>query len=330
MNYNTILAADDTLTPVEVWYRQGLERISSTGAFFPDRVVFTREEPGTGKSASVNELLLPTNTAVYHHDQIVYLLRALPLQAGFETTLPVFNSSGGSVTMQRISVKGREPVVTPVGTFDAWKVVYGSTGSEITFWISDDRHRYPVKITASPTGENVFLLASISNSKKSGSVEFADRSISFNLPSGWLYLNNGNAQFDNIEISAEQWRGISFSDPELETSSNFTIIRYPVSRDPQSWVSETVDTLIAMNAVGYRYYDVRPGSIENIKTASGHAGARFIVDRSSDGGSNDIVSYTFVIAIEDKVVRAYLRTAKDNFDRFKPMFDSIIDSIRIR
>jgi len=329
MGYNAVLATDDTFTPVEMWQRVGLERVSITNKFFPDRVVVSKES-GDGKS--VNELLLPMTSAVYDSNHIVYLLRVLPLQTGFETTIPIFNSAAGSVTMQRIAVEGQETVVTPAGTFNAWKVVYGNTGSQTTFWISSDRHRYPVKITVSPTGENVYLLASISNSKKSGPVKFADQSISVTLPSGWILLNSGNASFDDTHISTEQWRRINFSDPELETSSNFTIIRYPVARDPQLWVSETVDTLIKMNTSpgGYTYYDVRPGSIENIQTASGHKGARFVVERSSDGGTNDIVSYTYVIAIEDIVVRAYLRTAREDFDRFKPAFDSIIDSIRLR
>jgi len=47
-------------------------------------------------------------------------------------------------------------------------------------------------------------------------------------------------------------------------------------------------------------------------------------------GNNEIAIYFYVISAGDKAVPAFFRSKKDDFDRFRPMFDSIIESIRLK
>jgi len=391
MDYDTVLAEDGTFTPVKKWIKSGLDNILSA-EYRPDHVLISS---GFDHTEAVREDRF--TDAVYDSEQIVYLLRSLPLQMGFETTLPIFNTKGqyiirndgsvaayprvvvtapiikpvavnkpvgefvssstanngeipinrsvpkvvavgkpdtelvirSSTTNNRISVVGLERVVTPAGTFNAWKVAYGNKGSEIYYWISDDSHRYPVKMALSATNEIFWELASISKYEKNKPVEYSDRNISFSLPSGWFSSSSDLSSAPSP--SGEVHEFVSISDPMFETSSNFTIIEYPSRQDAQSLISQTVDDLIEMNSgtSRYKYYLVRPGSMEDI-TVSGFPGARFIVDRASDQGISDIVSYTSIIATEDKAVRIYFRTKKEDFDRFKPVFDSIIESIKLK
>ena len=140
---------------------------------------------------------------------------------GFETALPIFNSSGDSISIKRIFVEGRESVVTPAGTFNAWKVAYGNNGSEIFYWISDDSRRYPVKMTRSPISESFFELASISKYEKNRPIEYADQNISLFLPPGWFHLTSGGGGYTN----EERWTFISICDPLFETYSNIGISR---------------------------------------------------------------------------------------------------------
>ena len=317
MDYSAIWATADTFTPVEMWDWQDLNT-GSTISYLPNSGIISRK---SGTEKLLNEVRLPMT--VYDSKQIIYLLRCLPLQMGFETTIPIFNSSNDSISVRRISVEDRESIVTPAGTFNAWKVAYGNKGAETFYWISDDSHRYPVKMAQSPIAQHVLILASISKYEKNRPVEYEDQNISFSLPPGWFCLTVR----ENTERSdGERWSFISFSDPEFETYSNITFVEYASGKDAQLLLSENVDWLLGINPSGFNFL-LRPGSMENI-TVSGLPGARFIFDRKPDVG-NDI-QYNFVVSTGDNVARVYLRTHKDNFDRVKPVFDSIIESIRLR
>jgi hypothetical protein len=89
-------------------------------------------------------------------------------------------------------------------------------------------------------------------------------------------------------------------------------------------LTETVEGLIAYNQRFYAYYHEKPGSRENI-TISGFPGIRFIAQFN-----RGYVSYSFFIAAGDKSVRGFLRARNEDFDRFKPVFDSIIESIKLK
>jgi len=78
----------------------------------PDIKAFVAKSGGIDKSFSV----YPPMTQAYYGEQLIYLLRCLPLQTGFETFLPIANSSNGNVTNHRVSVEGRDLVVTPAIT----------------------------------------------------------------------------------------------------------------------------------------------------------------------------------------------------------------------
>jgi tetratricopeptide (TPR) repeat protein len=318
MGYRTIFAADDTFVPVETRHMRGFN-LSLAVEYFSDRLV-VRSELGNLTNSNEHQF----STAVYDSEQIVYLLRRLPLQMGFETTIPLYGSSG--LTNQRISVVSREHVTTPAGTFNAWVVALGNKGAEYNFhWISDDNRRYPVKMAASRTDEKFFELISISKNEKNKRVEYGDQDISFSLPPGWFSLNtNDPPAFSEIT----RRRYICIGDPEPETYSDFTITEYPSGMDAKSRLSKYIDTLISGNKSRYKYYLVRSGNMENI-TVSGFPGVRFSVDHSDGTGNKNIALYTYVIATEDKVIQADFRPLNNN-SRFKPIFDSIIESIQLK
>ena len=322
LDFITVSAKDDTLMPVE-----NRSSNATTDGFsvknlpiqYNQNTVTVRRQGGM-----VTSVDLPS--VYYDSSQIFFLIRCLPLRMGFETTLPIFNSSygSGSMTMsnQRISVEGRETVVTPAGKFNAWKVAYGNKGVETYYWISDDSRRYPVKIQSSPTNESTDDLVLISKFKKDKPVVYENDDFLISLPSGWLFSNNFK-RFAN-EGYNEQWTGIRFTDPEFDTSNDFTLIEYPSAKDAQLLLNETVDGLIAFNQEMHKTYHEIPGSREDI-TISGFPGIRFIAQFNPG-----YVSYSFVVAAGDKSVRCFFRTRNENFDRFKPVFDSIIESIKLK
>jgi hypothetical protein len=94
----------------------------------------------------------------------LYVMRSFPLRRGFQTTMDVANAD--QLLRVRISVQGRESVVTPAGTFDAWRVsplvtegADSMKGRALSVWISDTDRRLPVKIEADmPVGKIALTL----------------------------------------------------------------------------------------------------------------------------------------------------------------------------
>jgi Protein of unknown function (DUF3108) len=97
------------------------------------------------------ELRLPSPA----HDPLsaLYALRTLAMRAGETTTFAVVND--GMVHTVKVTIAGREPVDTPLGRQNAWKLLpqaldsRGGPGNEqVTIWISDDTRRLPLRIDA--------------------------------------------------------------------------------------------------------------------------------------------------------------------------------------
>jgi hypothetical protein len=66
-------------------------------------------------------------------------IAALPLADGFTTTFRNLDLQRQKVALKRLSVKGREDVMVPAGTFKAWKVEVVSAEGEagqITLWVA--------------------------------------------------------------------------------------------------------------------------------------------------------------------------------------------------
>jgi hypothetical protein len=83
----------------------------------------------------------------------LFVLRSIPMKAGDKFNMPV--TDAGDVYKVQMQVVATEPLKTPVGTLNALKIVPVITapkGAEpprgIAIWLSDDAHRWPLKIEA--------------------------------------------------------------------------------------------------------------------------------------------------------------------------------------
>jgi hypothetical protein len=81
----------------------------------------------------------------------LYVIRAVTLKAGDRMTMPI--SDNGGTFRAQLSVAGTERVKAPIGEMNAWKVsatvsdeANRQVGRPMTFWISDDARRLPVKV----------------------------------------------------------------------------------------------------------------------------------------------------------------------------------------
>jgi hypothetical protein len=82
----------------------------------------------------------------YDDQQLVQILRCLPLAEGFQIAIPIFGYYTG-LTDAQIAVSAKEKITVPAGTFDCYKVslTRGNQSPSSTYWISADSHSYVVK-----------------------------------------------------------------------------------------------------------------------------------------------------------------------------------------
>jgi len=113
----------------------------------------------------------------YDNEEVIQLIRRLPLEANYATTLRVFSSlAGGSIVPIKIEVLGQERIEVPAGTFDCWKIKMNLVNQ--TFWYAMDEHRYLVKFEA---GAIIAELTAVQPRQAGGTVRPSDADFEFPL-----------------------------------------------------------------------------------------------------------------------------------------------------
>ncbi len=71
----------------------------------------------------------------YDDESLLWLVRGMPLRAGYEGGYHNVNASTGRVFKVEVRVEGREQVRVPAGTFDTWVVVVESQSISQKIWV---------------------------------------------------------------------------------------------------------------------------------------------------------------------------------------------------
>jgi hypothetical protein len=105
------------------------------------------------QSATTVKSAIPIAATTQDAVSALYLLRALPLQAGLHLTLPVTNDGVNYTTT--VDVAGPQRVRTPLGDRSAWRVTFAvaddhaqAVGKNLAIWIADDAQRLPLRLQA--------------------------------------------------------------------------------------------------------------------------------------------------------------------------------------
>ena len=124
------------------------------------------------------------NGVVYDNEEVIQLMRRLPLAPDYKTSLRIFTGlGGGNVIPIQAEVTGQEKVETSAGTFDCCKVELSAVRQ--TFWYSTDAHHYLVKFEG---GGVIGILASVTQRKPGDPVTYQDPAFGFSLaaPADWM------------------------------------------------------------------------------------------------------------------------------------------------
>jgi hypothetical protein len=274
---------------------------------------------------------------VYDAWQLIAIMRRLPLQPGFEAVVPVFEMSSGSFANVRLQVTARETITVPAGTYDCYKVVMVSDDglpNEQTFWITADDHAYVARAHIDRINE--FELSSVETVGKNqpANFELPGAGISLSTPSQW-YLWSSGSQSLTMGLSAhsagmiDTRNVINIGAPDL--ASEISIMASEIRPDrPAS--TKTLDRKreIVFDGKEIQFqYHVRPDTRESV-TVAGFMGERFIADTADVESAEDLVQYTYRFSSATKMYTFIFQTGKDNFDKMRSTFESIISSVRVQ
>ena len=80
--------------------------------------------------------------AWYDDEELLWLVRGIPLREGFEGSFTNVNASTGRVFSAEVTVDEQEVVEVPAGTFQAWKVrIVTSTVTQLIWLDTEAPHR---------------------------------------------------------------------------------------------------------------------------------------------------------------------------------------------
>jgi hypothetical protein len=201
------------------------------------------------------------------------------------------------------------------GRFDCYKVVVtpeDNSPTEQLHWISADSHAYLVKSFGN--GLNTFELKSIETVGKNQPVPIEDRELGISL--------SVTPQWYPSRISSANY--LMILSPELNSELKVTVspILAEYSSNPlflKAWAA----------VPAMRSYQVRPQTREGVAIA-GLTGERCITDMNDRETGEPIVEYTYRLISQTKFYDLAFQTAKDNFDKMKPVFEAIASSLKVQ
>src|ERR1019366_271427 len=107
---------------------------------------------------------------VYDNEEVIQLMRRLPLASDYKTVLHIFTGlGGGNVIALEAKVTGQEKVEVPAGTFDCFKIELSMVRQ--TFWHSTDAHPSLVKFEG---GGVIGALAAVTQHKAGEPLQYQD------------------------------------------------------------------------------------------------------------------------------------------------------------
>ena len=145
--YAAALADATTFAPISSIIQEGSTGREYYAGYNPQQIDWHMK-----LNSAITKKRFPITETTYDSQQLLQILRCLPLREGFQLTIPIFQSnSNEGLVDAKIAVVARETVTVPAGTYDCYKTVLtrGNETIPSVYWISADAHAYIVKISES-------------------------------------------------------------------------------------------------------------------------------------------------------------------------------------
>jgi hypothetical protein len=273
-----------------------------------------------------------SSSTIYDYDEIIPMIRRLPLVEGYSLHLHVLEREDARIHEGKIEVLARERVTVAAGTFETFKVgvtfADGYSGDvdlegdrPKVLWYSADAHRYPVKMQDGWDWE----LAGIRGVAGNDRVVFRDAAsgVSLSAPPAW-FLVQQNAPEAPLHVRLIHSR--------LGIVGDLT--RWPIpanhsTRTAQQMAADFVN-MARRSGIG-KARNIRVDGLPETLDLNGIPAARVVY--TGDGGDDKVpIVGCKVLVSHDQHPLAFQFAwiAPEQWPSFRPELDELVQSLRIK
>jgi hypothetical protein len=253
----------------------------------------------------------------FDNEEWLYVLRRLPLEAGYRVTLPIATSAGKTVLNFDFETLGVEDVEVPAGRFQCYKVQI--TPLKQTFWIAATGARHLVKFDGnSVVGE----LTSVEQLGSGSRASFKDEQLGFSVSAsrGWFIERMGSTTGPDDRVA------VTFLDPEAAGHAYLRVNKRPATGAPK----DALEEFAKARAGALKDYRIRTASWSS-REIGGRPALSYVADCGDvTGASRKMVDYVTIVDGADlrAIIMAYLDA--DGLEAFRKRFDPIADSLQLK
>jgi hypothetical protein len=257
---------------------------------------------------------------VFDNEEVIQLMRRLPLTPGYTLALRCLTSlGGGNIIPIKLTVPGVETVEVAAGKFECHKVELNLVTGKQTFWYSTDTHRYLVKFEA---GGAIAELTGVNVHKAGEPANYTDPAFHFSLaaPSEWAFFR---AQTKSDKDKAL----VTILNPDALGDCTLAVwTETPKPGDKMSMREWAKQQLAQADEIHKNDGTVRADSWVE-RTLAGRPAVGFIADLEENKEKQ--VVYTVYGMVDTMGVKFRMVLPADAFEAMKPKLDSIIDSLKM-
>ena len=298
----------ETFVPINSFFKHTILG-DSEAEYGKDRVRIVSLD---GESEKVRTLKF--EGVAYDNEQVMHLMRRMPLAVGYKTTMPLVPIFTYTYLPVGVEVTEIETVAVPAGTFECYKVDLDIKHTQQTFWYSTDANRYLVKFEAEGI---VAELADIAFRNPNETVAYRDPDFGFSLtvPPGWYHGRHVEAHNRDEKVV------VIFLDPIADTR----VGTLEVESAEDDWtLARMAERELEGAKNRFKDYKFRPESWQE-RRITGLPALSFVGDYKE--GNKDYVQYR-VYMLDDKKFEFIFKVAAEHFDEFLPAYDRIVSSFR--
>jgi hypothetical protein len=262
------------------------------------------------------------NGVVYDNEEVIQLMRRLPLASDYKTTVHTFTGlGGGNIVPVQAEVSGPEKVEVPAGTFDCHKVELSlAKQMKQTFWYSTDAHHYLVKFEGAGV---IAVLTAVTQRKAGEPVQYQDPAFGFSLtaPADWMFHRA------DMRDDKDKTRVVILDADAIATSivsvGSRKVLWPEAQKSLRAWVEKEIAE--GEGSKTLKELQIRPESWKD-RLVAGKPGLSIIGD-FVEGKAKKIGYAVFTLGNTNAATFVLLSRAKD-FEAFQPKFDAIVDSYK--
>jgi tetratricopeptide (TPR) repeat protein len=284
-----------------------------TNDMFPETLTTYRSGEARLEIKGKDPKTLKLDGSVFDENELVPLLRRLPLTAGYKNSFPVLANPGAAVSTLRFSVAAEESVKTPAGEFNAYRV---ELEGGATYWISTDPRHYPVKFeqTSVMSGQ----LSAIRRDDESSTYRNDKLGFSINVPVGWTA----------VEFTIDSKLVL-----QLVESDSLAVVDLTVEpAKPDAPPTATAMRAEAEEKAGEKHYSEQTMRADSWQTRQigGRPGASWIADSTDMFSKTPCAVYTVWVWSGASRAELTARVDPKEFDAMRARIDDILNTLILR